>query len=820
MKISYNWLKEYIETEESPETIAVWLTDSGLEVEKLEKHQTIKGGLEGVIIGEVLSCEKHPNADKLTLTTVDIGKEEKLSIVCGAPNVKEGQKVPVVTVGATLYTEKGDLKIKEAKIRGQLSQGMICAEDELGIGTSHDGIMVLDPDVPVGTPAKEYFGIEEDWVFEIGLTPNRIDGASHMGAARDIAAVINCLNKNQKKKLKNPEVDKFKVDNESLHIPVEIHDEKACIRYSGLTISDIKVEESPNWLKNRLKAIGLKPLNNIVDITNFVLHETGQPLHAFDTSKIKGNKIIVRKAEKNTSFLTLEEQEIKLTADDLMICNADEPMCLAGILGGINSGINYETKSLFLESACFEASTIRKSSKYHQLNTDASFRFERGSDPNMTIYALKRAAMLIKNIAGGKISSKIVDVYPKPVQNKEIKFYYSELQRLVGQNIEKSIVKNILNSLEIEILKEEADHLLLSVPPFRVDVDRQADVVEEILRIYGYNNIEIPEKSRTSVVLNPKPDKEHLQNQVSDMLSGQGFREIMNNSLTNIEYYKNNKYYLENNTVTILNPTSKDLNAMRQTLLYGFLETVSRNINYKNNDLKLYEFGNTYKLINRESGDSLDKYDEIINLGILTTGKRFNENWKFDDVDSDFFDMKNRVINIIKKMGGNLFNIEEVENDRHPDFAYAVDYNYYNRTMVTVGKISDDLLKKFDVEQDVFFASIDWQEMVDLHARHLMEFEELTKYPDVRRDLALLIDKNVSYKQIEELAFKIESKYLVEINLFDVYQDDEKTGKDKKSYAISFILRDKTKTMTDKQIDKIMNNLADAFKKYLGASIR
>ncbi len=819
MKISYNWLQNYIQTNESPQVIAQWLTDCGLEVESFEKHQTIKGGLEGVVVGEVLSCEKHPNADKLTLTTVNVGKAEPLSIICGAPNVQAGQKVPVATPGTTLYTDKGPFTIKETKIRGQKSQGMICAEDELGLGTSHEGIMVLNKETPVGTHAKDYFKIEDDWVFEIGLTPNRIDGASHIGTARDLAAVINHQNANQKTELKKPSVESFKPDDNSLFIPVSVEDKDACIRYSGLTISDISVDDSPAWLKNRLMSIGLKPINNIVDITNFVLHETGQPLHAFDADKVAGNKVIVKKPPKNTVFTTLDEENIKLTGEDLMICSTKEPMCLAGILGGVSSGVTKETKSIFLESACFNPSFIRKSSKHHQINTDASFRFERGSDPNITIYALKRAAMLIKEIAGGKISSEVVDEYPKPVKHHNIEFHYDTLYKLAGQAIEKDTVKNILRSLEIEIINENSDKLELAVPPYRVDVTRPADIVEEVLRIYGYNNIAIPDKLHSAIVLSPKPDKDYLQNQISDMLSGQGFREIMNNSLTNFEYYENNEEFKPEHTVKILNPISRELNAMRQTLLYGCLETIARNINHRNPDLKLYEVGNTYKLNNNNGKNPLNSYNESVELAVVMTGLNINENWKSGRIESDFFDLKNHVNHIINKLGVGYNKLEITEKPKSHSFEYALDYNLDNERIVTIGKVSKTLLKQFEIEQDVYYASINWQKTVEAHAGYKMAYEELPKFPSVRRDLALLVDKSITYKQIVQTACKTERNYIVKVNLFDVYQD-EKIGRDKKSYAVSFILRDKEKTMTDKQIDKVMKKLTEVFQKELGAVIR
>lgn len=819
MKISYNWLKSYIEIDESPQVIAQWLTDCGLEVEAVEERHTVKGGLEGVIIGKVLASEKHPKADNLTINTVDIGYDTPLEIVCGAPNIEAGQFVPVATVGTTLYTNEGSFEIKQTKIRGQLSQGMICAEDELGLGASHNGIMVLNPNTPIGTPAKEYFNIEKDWVYEVGLTPNRIDAASHIGVARDLAAVTNYLYPKNKKQLKYPSADNFNTDDNTRLIPIEIEDEEACPRYSGLTISGVTVDESPNWLKNRLLSIGLKPVNNIVDITNFVLHEMGQPLHAFDADKITGNKVIVKRPQAGTNFITLDDESIELTGNDITVSNTKEPMCIAGILGGTLSGITNQTKNIFLESAYFNPKFIRNSSKHHQINTDASFRFERGADPNITVYAMKRAAMMITEIAGGKISSNIVDVYPKPIKNLIVDFSYDKLYKLAGKVINKNVVKNILNSLEIEILKEKDDILELSIPTYRVDVTRQADVAEEVMRIYGYNNIEIPVKLHSSIVLSPKPDKDHLQNQISDMLSGQGLREIMNNSLTNFAYYDNNTDYHAEQTVKIINPISGDLGVLRQTLLYGCLETIRENINHRNPDLKLYEFGNTYSLKADNSGNPHNKYHEAVELAIIITGCNYKENWKTDNIKVDFFDLKNYVNSIFNKFGIKHDNIKIAENTNFNSCNYALDYKINSKNIATIGKVSQKVLDHFDIKQDVFYASINWQNLINASTDSITKYEELPRFPEVRRDLALLINEKITYEEIKQIAFKTETKYLKNINLFDVYKD-EKIGKNNKSYALSFILQDKEKTMTDKQIDKIMKKITDAYQKEINATIR
>ncbi|MCK5028759.1 MAG: phenylalanine--tRNA ligase subunit beta, partial [Bacteroidales bacterium] len=607
MKISYNWVKNYINTDLSVQEVSKILTDTGLEVEGIENFESVKGGLEGLVIGKVVTCAKHPNADKLTVTTVDVGTGEELPIVCGAPNVAEGQKVVVATVGTTLYSGDEEFKIKKAKMRGEPSEGMICAEDEIGLGTSHDGIMVLDESAKIGMPAKEYFNIETDTVFEIGLTPNRIDGASHFGTARDLAAF---LSQTQKTELIKPSVDEFKVDNNNLPIEIIVENNEACPRYTGITITNVKVGTSPEWLQNRLKAIGLNPINNLVDISNFVLHETGQPLHFFDADKIEGNKVIIKTLPRGTLFTTFDEEKRELSADDLMICNENNGMCIAGVFGGISSGVSENTKNIFIESAHFNSVFVRKTAKRHDLHTDASFRFERGSDPNITVYALKRAALLIKEIADGKISSEIVDVYPEPVADYKVDLTFHNLKRLIGKEIEKDKVKNILTSLDIKIVSEDDEKLSLEVPTYRVDVLREADVIEEVLRIYGYNNIEISEHVNSSLSYSQKPDKEKVQNTVSDILTANGFNEIMCNSLTKADYYKKLESYKPENLVNIVNPLSNDLNVMRQTLLFGGLESVAYNRNRRNQDLKLYEFGNCYNLKNSESENLLKKYNE------------------------------------------------------------------------------------------------------------------------------------------------------------------------------------------------------------------
>ncbi len=821
MKISFNWLKDYLNIEEGPEKVAEWLTDCGLEVEGLGKTESIKGGLKGVVIGYVLTCEKHPDADRLSITNVDIGTEV-VPIVCGAPNVAKGQKVVVATVGSTLYTHAGEsFEIKKAKIRGKVSEGMICAEDELGLGDNHDGIMVLETNAKPGTPAADFFKVETDYCIEIGLTPNRIDAASHLGVARDLAAVINHLYPSKKTKLQKPDISNFKNDDTSSDIEIIIEDADACPRYAGLCISDVKIQESPDWLKNRLKIIGLKPINNLVDITNFVLHETGQPLHAFDYDKIKGKKVIVKKSPKDTSFVTLDEEEVKLTGDDLMICNTKEPMCMGGILGGIHSGVTQSTKSIFLESAYFNPATIRRSSKHHTINTDASFRFERGADPQMTLFALKRAAMLIKEIAGGKITSEVLDVYPKPINPWRINFRYETAQRLIGKAIEHDVIKNILTSLEITIIEEKADKLLLEIPPFKVDVTREADVVEEILRIYGYNNVELPERLHSSIVSTPRPDKERIQNIASDLLSSRGFAEIMNNSLTKASYY-NNELFDDKSTVKILNPLSQDLGVMRRTLFFGGMETISWNHNRKVHDLKIFEFGNVYHR-EPEKGKSLpDKlpgYREQRMLEVFITGNLQPESWYEKQKPADLFDLKSEVMILLNRMNIPVEDatMEEIHGEGFIEAGLRCTFN--GKMLFELGEVGRRWIKAFDLKQEVFYATLNWEFVLQMIDRKPIVFREIPKFPEVRRDLALLLSKDIRFEQIETLARKTERKLLKNVRLFDIYTD-EKMGKDVKSYAVSFTLQDETKTLTDKEIDKVMEKIANTLKRELGASIR
>lgn len=817
MKISYSWLREYLKTDLNPEELSNILTSIGLEVESLEKVEAVKGGLQGVVVGEVLTCSKHPDADKLSITTVNIGDATPLNIVCGAPNVAAGQKVAVATVGTTLYFNDQELTLKKTKIRGQLSEGMICAEDELGLGTNHDGILVLDSGATVGTKASDYFKLEDDYQFEIGLTPNRIDAASHFGVARDLAAYINLSKPISAKK---PSVDNFKVDNNNLFIPVEIKNKEACIRYSGITITNVKVGPSPEWLQKRLRSIGQNPINNIVDVTNYILHEIGQPLHAFDADKIEGKKVIVGTLEQDSLFVTLDEVERKLSSQDLMICNETEGMCIAGVFGGNKSGVTQQTRNIFIESACFNPVWVRKTAKRHGLNTDASFRFERGTDPNITIWALKRAALLIKEVAGGEISSEIVDVYPIPVDNFRVELNIQNVYRLIGKIIPIETIKKIINSLDITIEREQNEVFILSVSPYRVDVQREADVIEEILRIYGYNNIETTEKVNSTLAYSTRPDSHKVVNLISDSLSANGMSEIMCNSLTKLSYYNKLKTYPLTETVEIINPLSTDLNGLRQSLLFGGLESVLYNINRKNPNLKLYEWGNCYFFNKTKENQEkpLKAYYEEQRLGIWLTGDYDDESWTKKQEEVSFYHLKAIVNSILDKLG---INEKVVETDEAPSdvFDYGVKLSVNNEMLGYYGLVSETIVRNLDIKQPVYFAELRWEKAFNVARKNKVQFEEISKYPEVRRDLALLLDKKVTFEQVKTLAFETERKLIKRINLFDVYQG-KNLGEGKKSYAVSFTLQDNNKTLNDKQIDKTMQNLINAFSKGLDAQIR
>ncbi len=815
MNISLNWLNDYLKTGLPIEEICKILTSIGLEVGGYEKFESVKGGLKGLVIGEVKTCEPHPDSDHLHITTVDLGDGRLTPIVCGAPNVAAGQKVVVATIGTVLYDGDKEFVIKKSKIRGQESEGMICAEDEIGIGTDHAGIIVLPADVKAGTPASEYYRITTDYVIEIDITPNRVDGASHLGVARDLAAY---LKQNGHIDYTLPSVEQYKADSTDAILSIEVKRPEACIRYAGVCIEGVTVKESPEWLRNRLKAIGLNPINNVVDITNYILFELGQPLHAFDKDKIKGNKVILRSFPTGTKFVTLDGMERELNENDLMVCNEEAPMCIAGVFGGIESGITENTQNVFLESACFDPVFVRKTARRHGLSTDASFRFERGTDPNIVIYALKRAALLIKELAGGKITSDIIDIYPAPVKDFEVEVKYSHIDRLIGKAIGKENIKKILTALEIKIVNESETTLLLHVPPYRVDVRREADVIEDILRIYGFNNIEVPSKVNSTLSYSPKPDDYRLKNVIADLLTGNGFNEIMNNSLTKASYFEGLETYKPENTVMLYNPLSSDLNAMRQSLLFGGLETIAYNINRKNNSLKLYEFGKAYTFHKKEGEDHLKQYREENHLALFLTGSKTTASWNTKEARSDFFTLKAYAEIVLTRLGfkTDALNVEENTQDILRE---GLDYTQNGKHLLTIGTVSPKLLKHFDIDQEVCYADFSWENLLKTLKNHTTVFTPLPKYPSVKRDLALLLDKKVSFKEIKELALRTEKTLLKAVTLFDVYEG-EKLGAGKKSYAVSFTLQDDEKTLTDKQIEKIMNKLIGSYQHQLGAEIR
>ena len=807
MKISYNWLKEYINIDLDANVVAKYLTDTGLEVEGIETVESVKGGLKGIVIGEVLTKDQHPNADRLSITTVDIGQENSLQIVCGAPNVEAGQKVPVATIGTVLYSGEDSFKIKKGKIRGEVSEGMICAEDEIGLGDSHEGIMVLDANAKSGQAASEYFNIESDIVFEIGLTPNRSDAMSHIGVARDLAAVLH--HNNIDCKLEFPDISSFKEGSEK-GFSIEVKDYKACPRYAGLNLENIKVSSSPDWLKKKLTSIGLTPINNVVDITNFVLHETGQPLHAFDASKIKNQKVIVQQLAENTKFTTLDEQERKLSSNDLIICNGDnEPMCLAGVFGGIDSGVSNSTTSIFLESAYFNPVSVRKTAKRHSLSTDASFRFERSVDPNLVIYALKRAANLLAEICGASISSSISDLYPEKINNTSLTLNYDKVDSLIGEKIDRNQITSILKDLDIDVETENDTQIELSIPPYRIDVTREEDVIEEILRIYGYNNISIPRQIKSSISYSKKPNSHDLQNAISDLLSSNGFSECMNNSLSKSSYSKLIDEIDEEKQITLLNPLSQELDGMRQSMLFSGLENISYNLNRKASDLSFYEFGNTYHL---ENG----KYVENRKLILLATGNESFENWDSPSKQKDFFWMKKRIEHILRRLG--ISNIKGKTSDlSYLDDAFS--FTIKKDVVASFGSVSSPLLSKFGIKNEVLYAEIEWGLLTERLKHNNTKYKEINKFPAVRRDLALLLDKDIEFSTLNNIAKQTENKLLKSVNLFDVYEGD-KLPKGKKSYAMSFALESSEKTLTDKEIDKVMSNLIQSFEQKVGAEVR
>lgn len=816
MKISYNWLKQYIDIDIEVKKLAEILTDIGLEVGGIEKFQSIKGGLEGLVVGEVKSCVAHPDSDHLSLTSVDLGDGVETPIVCGAPNVAAGQKVIVATVGTTLYDGDEQFKIKKSKIRGQVSMGMICAEDEIGVGKSHDGIMVLPNDLTPGMPAKDYFKIEDDTIIEIDLTPNRVDGASHIGVARDICAY---LKQEREITYQFPSVDDFKIDNTNLQIPVEVENTEACPRYSGVTLTDVTVAESPEWLQNRLKAIGLNPINNVVDVTNFVLHEVGQPLHAFDADEIAGQKVVVKTLPQETAFVTLDNEQRKLHADDLMICNTESGMCIAGVFGGAKSGVTEKTTKIFLESAYFNPVWVRKTARRHGLNTDASFRFERGVDPNLTIYALKRAANLICELAGAKVSSDIVDVYPNPIAHFAVDLRFAQVKRLIGEELPTDKIKNILTALEIEIVGETEEKLSLKVPPYRVDVQREADVIEEILRIYGYNTVPIYDQVNSTLAYAPKPDPNVLKELIANQLSGSGLNEMMSNSLTKAEYYAKLETLKSENLVQIFNPLSQDLNAMRQTLLFGALEAVAFNGNRQNADLKMFEFGNCYHYqAEKTTENPVKRYTQSEKLALVVSGNRSKESWITKTEPVSFYFLKSVVERVFTQLGVAI-NRAKVTHTSTELYSDMLLYEFNNQPIGFIAVVHRKVRKAFDIKPEVYFAELNWENLMNIAAKHKVEYTEIPKFPEVRRDLSLLLDNKVTFAQLKDEAMQQERKLLKDVSLFDVYEG-KNLGDGKKSYALSFILQDESKTLKDKQIDKIMNKFIQRFDQQFGAKIR
>lgn len=806
MNVSYNWLKEYIDLEENPEILSKELTNLGLEVSSVKEFSSIKGGLKSFVIGEVLTCEKHPNADKLHITTVNIGKETTLNIVCGAPNVAKGQKVVVATIGAIIYSENESFEIKKSKIRGIESEGMICAEDELGIGSNHNGILILNNDAIVGSPASDFFKIENDFILEIDLTANRIDAASHIGVARDLAALKNI-------KYHYPQLSELKNPQKTLAVSIKIENKDACKRYMGICMTEVKVCESPQWLKNRLSAVGLTTINNIVDITNFVLYETGHPLHAFDYDKIKGNEIIIKNAEDTTKFITLDGKERQLTNKDLMICNAKEAMCIAGVFGGKDSGISQNTNSIFIESAYFNATSVRKTSKYHAISTDSSFRFERGADINILEYALKRAVSLIQDLGYGKVASEIIDVYPEIVAQRKISFNINKCNSLIGKKINIERLKEIINLLEIKIIEEKGAELLLEIPSYRVDVTDFVDVVEDILRIYGYNNIEEPNKIQFNVNHHPRNKFPIFSNKISNILSNIGFNELICNSLISSKYFNDN----DKNIVKLCNPLSSDLSIMRPSLIYGALQTVTYNIKRKNSDIKVYEFGKVYFYDSKKDITNINSYSEKNYLSITITGKKNAISWNSKENNLDFFSLKSYISNIFKKIGikEDIFTINSISNNQ---FNFGQSFSYNEVEVLKLGLIDKKFSEIFEIQQDVYHAEIDFDELIKLINNDKKNII-ISKFPKVKRDLALLIDKNINYQQLIKLALETERKHIKEINLFDVYEG-KNIEEGKISYAISFVLEDHEKTMNDKQIDKIMEKLIEAFKREYAVQLR
>ena len=820
MNISYNWLKEYVDFDLTPEEVAAALTSIGLETGSVEEVQTIKGGLEGLVIGEVLTCVEHPNSDHLHITTVNLGNGEPTQIVCGAPNVATGQKVVVATLGTKLYDGDECFTIKKSKIRGVESIGMICAEDEIGIGTSHDGIIVLPEQAVPGTLAKDYYNVKSDYVLEVDITPNRADACSHYGVARDLYAYL--IQNGKQATLKCPSVDAFAVENHDLDIKVTVENSEACPRYAGITVKGVTVKESPEWLQNKLRLIGVRPINNVVDVTNYIVHAFGQPLHCFDADKIKGGEVIVKTLSEGTPFVTLDGVERKLNERDLMICNKEEAMCIAGVFGGLDSGSTEATTNVFIESAYFHPTWVRKTARRHGLNTDASFRFERGIDPNITIYCLKLAAIMVKELAGGTISSEIKDVCVAPAQDFIVELAYEKVNSLVGKVIPVETIKSIVKSLEMKVTNETAEGLTLAVPPYRVDVQRDCYVIEDILRIYGYNNVEIPSTLKSSLTTKGEEDKSNkLQNLIAEQLVGCGFNEILNNSLTRAAYYDGLESYPSNHLVMLMNPLSADLNSMRQTLLFGGLESIAHNANRKNADLKFFEFGNCYYFDadKKNPEKTLAAYAEDYHLGLWVTGKKVSNSWIHADENSTVYELKAYVENILKRLGLDLRNLV-VGNLTDDIFAAALTvHTRGGKRLATFGVVTKKLLKAFDIDNEVYYADLDWKELMRAIRSVKVSFKEISKFPAVKRDLALLLDKNIQFAEIEKIAYETEKKLLKEVELFDVYEGKNLEA-GKKSYAVSFLLQDETQTLNDKMIDKIMSKLVKNLEDKLGAKLR
>ena len=819
MNISYNWLKEYLDFDLSPEETGKALTSIGLEVGSVEEKETIKGGLKGLVVGHVLTCDVHPNSDHLHVCTVDLGTGEPAQIVCGAPNVAAGQKVIVATLGCKLYDGDNEFVIKKSKLRGVESNGMICAEDEIGVGSDHSGIIVLPDEVQVGMPAAEYYHIKSNYIIEVDITPNRSDACSHYGVARDLYAWL--VRNGKKASLHRPDCDAFKVDNHDLEIAVDVEDKVRCPRYCAVTVKGCKVEESPQWLQEHLLSIGLRPINNIVDITNYIMFAYGQPLHCFDADMIKGNKVVVRTMPEGTPFVTLDGVEHKLSSEDLAICNAEEPMCIAGVFGGKGSGTYETTTNVLFESAYFNPTSIRKSARRHGLSTDASFRFERGIDPNGQIYALKQAAILTQQIAGGTVSMEIQDSNPATVPGYKVNLKYSYVHQLIGKEIPHEVIREILNSLEMEVTHEDENSLDIVVPPYRTDVQRPCDVVEDILRIYGYNNVEIPLTVNSSLTIKGETDRSNkLQNLISEQLVGAGFNEIMNNSLTKASYYQDGTFSAEH-AVKVMNPLSEDLSVMRQTLLYGGLESLKRNINHKNPNLRFFEFGNCYRFneANRRDNVVLSPYSEDYHLGLFICGKRVEGSWAHPDEDSSFYELKANVENIFMRLGLNLaqFKMQQIHDDV---FVEAMSITSRSgKELSRLGIVRPEQTAKAEVQIPVYFADLNWTLIMKETKKNALSFQEISNYPKVSRDLALLVDKSVTFLQIEEVAYSSERNLLKRVELFDVYEG-KNLPEGKKSYAVNFVLQDESKTLTDKQIEKIMNNLIRNLEQRLGASLR